>query len=58
MQGYNITDPQLQGIIPRMIQTVFNKIESSSENIEFTLKVSMLEIYLENVKDLLNPTKD
>lgn len=41
-----------------MIQTVFNKIESSSENVEFTLKVSMLEIYLENVKDLLNPTKD
>jgi kinesin family member 5 len=41
-----------------MIQTVFNKIESSSENVEFTLKVSMMEIYLENVKDLLNPTKD
>lgn len=41
-----------------MVKTVFNKIESSAENFEFTVKVSMLEIYLENVKDLLNPTKD
>jgi kinesin family protein 5 len=41
-----------------MVRTVFNKIDNSSENIEFTVKVSMLEIYLENVKDLLNPIKD
>lgn len=41
-----------------MVKTVFNKIESVGENIEFTVKVSMVEIYLENVKDLLNPTKD
>jgi hypothetical protein len=37
-----------------MIRTVFNRIESSSENIEFSVKVSMSEIYNEKIKDLLN----
>ena len=40
-----------------MVRTVFNRIENSSENIEFTVKVSMVEIYMEKIKDLLDPTK-
>jgi len=54
MMGPNISDIENQGIIPRMIRTVFNRIESSSENIEFSVKVSMSEIYNEKIKDLLN----
>ena len=50
-------DPDLQGIIPRMVKTVFQKIENASEDIEFTVKVSMIEIYMERVKDLLDPMK-
>jgi len=41
-----------------MVRTVFNRIENSSENIEFSVKVSFCEIYNEKIKDLLNPAKD
>ena len=58
MQGPNIEDIELQGIIPRMVRTVFNQIETASEAIEFTVKVSMVEIYMEKIKDLIDPSKD
>ena len=57
MQGPDIEDLEMQGIVPRMVRTVFNKIDNSSENIEFTVKVSMMEIYMEKIRDLLDPTK-
>lgn len=57
MQGPDIEDPELQGVIPRMVHTVFDKIETASEDIEFTVKVSMIEIYMEKLKDLLDPSK-
>ena len=57
MQGPSIDDPKNQGIIPRMVKTVFEKIENASEDIEFTVKLSMIEIYMEKIKDLLDPTK-
>lgn len=58
MQGPNIEDTELQGIIPRMVRTVFNRIETASEAIEFTVKVSMIEIYCEKIRDLIDPSKD
>lgn len=57
MQGPDIEDLETQGIVPRMVRTVFNRIDNSSENIEFTVKVSMMEIYMEKIRDLLDPTK-
>ena len=41
-----------------MVRTVFNRIETSSESIEFTVKISMIEIYNERIKDLFSPDKD
>lgn len=41
-----------------MVRTVFTRIETASENIEFTVKVSMIEIYMERIKDLIDTTKD
>ena len=58
MQGPSIDDVEKQGIIPRMVRTVFNRIETASENMEFSVKVSMCEIYNEKIKDLLDPRKD
>lgn len=58
MQGPDISDVENQGIIPRMVRTIFNRIETASENIEFTVKISMCEIYNERIKDLMDPTKD
>ena len=54
----NIEDIEMQGIIPRMVRTVFTRIENASEDIVFNVTVSMVEIYNERIKDLLDPTKD
>lgn len=54
----NIESIEMQGIIPRMVRTVFNRIETASEAIEFTVKVAMVEIYMERIKDLIDPSKD
>ena len=35
MVGPDIGDVEIQGIIPRMVRTVFNRIENASENMEF-----------------------
>jgi kinesin family protein 5 len=40
-----------------MVGTVFDHIGSSPDNLEFRIKVSVIEIYMEKVRDLLNPTK-
>ena len=58
MQGPDIESIEKQGIIPRMVRTVFNRIETASEAIEFTVKVSMVEIYMEKIRDLIDPSKD
>jgi kinesin family protein 5 len=58
MTGSNIENVELQGIIPRMIRTVFKRIDTGSDAIEFSVKVSMIEIYMEKIRDLLDITKD
>jgi kinesin family protein 5 len=45
------------GIIPRMVKHVFNSISSSSENIEFRIKISLVELYMEKLRDLLDSNK-
>lgn len=42
-----------QGIIPRMVKHVFNHIENSPSEYEYTVKLSMMEIYMERIKDLI-----
>jgi len=37
---------ELEGIIPRTIKTVFEFIRETTEDSEFTVKVSMVEIYM------------
>jgi len=57
MQGPDLENIELQGIVPRMVRTIFNRIDNSNENNEYTVKVSMCEIYMEKIKDLLDSTK-
>ena len=40
-----------------MVQQVFDYINSAPEEIEFTVKVSMIEIYREKIRDLIEPSK-
>ena len=57
MSGPNIFDEDNKGIIPRMVTTVFNKIFSSDESIEYSVKVGFCEIYNEKIKDLIDTTR-
>lgn len=54
MQG-SMVKKKLKGIVPRLVNSLFQFIYDSPEHLEFIVKISMLEIYLEEVKDLLNP---
>lgn len=50
-----LLDEKLKGIVPRLVDNIFNYISESPENIEFIVKIGMLEIYMEEIRDLLNP---
>lgn len=54
MEGPDIHDEQYKGIIPRTVEALFAGVSEADENIEFTFKVSYIEIYLEKVRDLLD----
>ncbi|KAL5968263.1 Kinesin heavy chain [Taenia solium] len=49
---------ELFGVIPRILGDIFNRIQTLSSNVEVRLKVSYMELYMEKVKDLLNPSKN
>eukprot|EP00064_Thunnus_orientalis_P020124 superscaffoldBa00005373_g20256 len=53
MEG-NLHDTDSMGIIPRIVQDIFNYIYSMDENLEFHIKVSYFEIYLDKIRDLLD----
>ncbi|KAI4898916.1 hypothetical protein NFI96_025555 [Prochilodus magdalenae] len=56
MEG-KLHDPDLMGIIPRIAQDIFDHIYSMDENLEFHIKVSYFEIYLDKIRDLLDVSK-
>lgn len=57
MEGPDINDPELKGIIPRMMDALFVGLINASTATEFSIKVSFLEIYMERIQDLLDETK-
>jgi len=56
MLGPNITDEAERGMIPRMVSHIFEEISNAGSEMEFQVKVSMVEIYMEKVHDLINPS--
>ncbi|XP_071771355.2 kinesin heavy chain-like [Centroberyx gerrardi] len=56
MEG-KLHDSQLMGIIPRISHDIFDHIYSMDENLEFHIKVSYFEIYLDKIRDLLDVSK-
>jgi hypothetical protein len=53
---FNMTGtPEQPGIIPRLNEALFDRIDSAPPNLRFLVTVSYLEIYNEHVHDLLNP---
>nr|XP_019013289.1 kinesin [Kwoniella pini CBS 10737]OCF52070.1 kinesin [Kwoniella pini CBS 10737] len=58
MMGADIENPALKGLIPRIVEQIFASILSADSVIEYTVKVSYMEIYMEKIKDLLAPQND
>ncbi|KAI1899972.1 hypothetical protein AGOR_G00067430 [Albula goreensis] len=56
MEG-KLHDRQGMGIIPRIAEDIFNHIFAMDENLEFHIKVSYFEIYMDKIRDLLDVTK-
>ena len=56
MEGIT-TDENLRGIIPRMMQLVFETINSGSNDIEFSVKCQYYQIYNEKIQDLIDTRK-
>ena len=46
-------DPQLKGIMPRAFESIFKMIQSDTES-EYLVRVSYLEIYNEEIRDLMS----
>uniref|UniRef100_A0A8C3MLM4 Uncharacterized protein n=1 Tax=Geospiza parvula TaxID=87175 RepID=A0A8C3MLM4_GEOPR len=55
-EEYTWEEDPLAGIIPRTLHQIFEKLTENGT--EFSVKVSLLEIYNEELFDLLNPTPD
>ena len=58
MMGADIDDREQRGIIPRIVEQMFDSILRSPGNIEYTVRVSYMEIYMERIRDLLVPQND
>ncbi|XP_022849582.1 kinesin-like protein KIN-4C isoform X1 [Olea europaea var. sylvestris] len=43
------------GVIPKVMDTIFSKVEAMKESAEFLIRVSFIEIFKEEVYDLLDP---
>nr|XP_034337468.1 kinesin-like protein unc-104 isoform X9 [Crassostrea gigas] len=50
------SEPGQMGIIPQLCEDLFERIKAvKSEDVQFSVEVSYMEIYCERVRDLLNP---
>ncbi|WEW62043.1 Kinesin heavy chain [Emydomyces testavorans] len=58
MMGSDIDDEEGKGIIPRIVEQIFASIMTSPGNMEYTVRVSYMEIYMERIRDLLLPQND
>jgi kinesin family protein 5 len=56
MEG-NIHQEGAEGIIPRSVAALFAGVAEANESVEFTFKVSYVEIYMEKIRDLLDPNR-
>ncbi|KAF4079041.1 hypothetical protein AMELA_G00188530, partial [Ameiurus melas] len=56
MEG-KLHDPDNMGVIPRITDDIFNYIFAMDENLEFHIKVSYFEIYMDKIRDLLDVSK-
>ncbi|KAL4115819.1 hypothetical protein PRIC2_012825 [Phytophthora ramorum] len=49
-------DADYEGIIPRVMADIFDGIQNMQADLEFLVRVSYVEIYMEKIRDLLKPS--
>ena len=49
-----INNMDAQGIIPRIVEDMFEHIYNMDANLEIHIKVAYFEIYMERIRDLLD----
>jgi len=49
MEGAGLENEELKGLIPRMFERLFDRISKADPEIEFSIKCSYLEIYMEKI---------
>ena len=54
MLGPSIQDEVNRGVIPRISQEIFERIENGSQDVEYTVGIQFMEIHMEQIKDLLD----
>ncbi len=57
MEGSDVFQSSKSGIIPRVAHGLFQKIYEQPEHLEFIIKISYVEIYLDKIRDLLDPSR-
>ncbi|KAG5106819.1 hypothetical protein JHK82_043789 [Glycine max] len=60
MEGPGILEceEQNKGLLPRVVEGLFDSINSLDEEKTYSIKLSMVEIYMEKVRDLFDLSKD
>ncbi|XP_020114772.1 kinesin-like protein KIN-1 isoform X1 [Ananas comosus] len=60
MEGPSILecDEHKNGLVQRVVDGLFEHMKSSTDTVTCTMKLSMVEIYMEKVRDLLDLSKD
>ena len=53
----NPKEPKTMGLVPRAVSYMLTEIEDNPDVVEARCKVSFLEIYKEQLRDLLEPNK-
>ncbi len=56
MEG-DINSESNKGIIPRSVEALFAAVAEADDKLEFTFRVSYVEIYMEKIRDLLDNTR-
>ena len=58
MYGDDIFDEEMMGIVPRAARRIFDHIRGQDLEVAYSIRIQMVEIYKESLRDLLHSTNE